>query len=103
MIDNFIKLYMSKPSAWPNTISLQSTRDQLDDKLNLRKKQLHVLFTALHQLQTSLESDAMHDSGALLVDLSDDSSNREPMANDSPQKALVDLTDDVVPEIMDCN
>uniref|UniRef100_A0A2P2I2U6 THO complex subunit 7 homolog n=1 Tax=Hirondellea gigas TaxID=1518452 RepID=A0A2P2I2U6_9CRUS len=35
----------------------KASRNELDDKLNLRKKQLHVLFTALQQLQTSLAAD----------------------------------------------
>ncbi|KAF2365795.1 THO complex subunit 7/Mft1 [Trinorchestia longiramus] len=55
---------------------LKSQRDQLDEKLLLRKKQLHVLFTALHQLQSALDSEedkpACEDPPATLVDLTDE-------------------------------
>lgn len=34
--------------------SLKSNRDQLEERLSLRRKQLHVLVTALHQLQATL-------------------------------------------------
>merc|ERR1712105_191418 len=42
--------------------SLKSNRDQLEEKLSLRRKQLHVLVTALHQLQATL-SDSAQDDG----------------------------------------
>ncbi|XP_076028624.1 THO complex subunit 7 isoform X2 [Oratosquilla oratoria] len=37
--------------------SLKNKRDQLEEKLSLRRKQLHVLVTALHQLQYTLSRD----------------------------------------------
>ena len=50
----------------------------------MRKKQLHVLFTAIHELQNSLDFP--------------DGSLKSSSENSKP---LVDLTDDV-PEMMDC-
>ena len=65
-------------------------------KLNLRKKQLHVLFTALHQLQSSIETEApiadmQGSQQAPLVDLTDD-------AAAAAQDASVDMYAD-----MDCS
>lgn len=66
----------------------QTSRDQLDEKLNLRKKQLHVLFTALHQLQSSLETDE-----APVVDLTTEDTTAASTGGEGG-KALVDLTED---------
>ncbi|XP_071524718.1 THO complex subunit 7 homolog [Panulirus ornatus] len=40
--------------------SLKSKRDQLEEKLSLRRKQLHVLVTSLHQLKQTL----LHDNSS---------------------------------------
>ncbi|XP_018027336.1 THO complex subunit 7 homolog [Hyalella azteca] len=61
---------------------LKSARDQLDEKLLLRKKQLHVLFTALHQLQATLDSD-------------EDKSVAVTPVEDNRAAPLVDLTDEI--------
>jgi len=58
---------------------LHSSRDSLEDTLDLRKKQLHALFTTLHQLEDSLK---------------DDPSNTSQDSTQS-QKPMVDLTDDM--------
>jgi len=78
-------------------VYLQTSRDDLDEKLNLRKKQLHVLFTALHQLQSSMDNTStgeLSDTTSLL-DISGDSN--------LPEKPLVDLTQDAATESMDCS
>ncbi|XP_037789522.1 THO complex subunit 7 homolog [Penaeus monodon] len=50
--------------------SLKSKRDQLEEKLSLRRKQLHVLVTALHQLQQTLlyDNSPSQDEEPTLVD-----------------------------------
>lgn len=82
---------------------LKSARDQLNEKLLLRKKQLHVLFTALHQLQSSLDSPASDQQqlseaavaagDAPLVDLT-----AEEHANIAPIPDVPDIYSD-----MDCS
>jgi len=57
---------------------LRTSRDSLEDTLDLRKKQLHALFTTLHQLEESLHKDA-------------DTPPREA----TPQKPIVDLTEEM--------
>jgi len=37
--------------------TLQKTQDELDDKLEMRRKQFHVLVTSIHQLQRLLDED----------------------------------------------
>lgn len=37
----------------------QSKRDQLEEKISLRQKQLHVLVTSLHQLKQTLADDSV--------------------------------------------
>ena len=62
----------------------------------MRRKQLHVLFTALHQLQSSLDSTSeandTSDGHAPVIDISDGDS----------KKGLVDLTEDLYTD-MDCS
>ncbi|KAG0716430.1 THO complex subunit 7 [Chionoecetes opilio] len=43
--------------------SLKSKRDQLEEKISLRQKQLHVLVTSLHQLQQTLMQDNVSPQG----------------------------------------
>ncbi|KAB7507286.1 THO complex subunit 7-like protein [Armadillidium nasatum] len=65
--------------------SLKSKRDQLEHRLSLRRKQLHVLVTALHQLQQTLNDISAIDS----VD-----------HHDISPKAVIDLTSDVPMEVI---
>ncbi|KAL7637844.1 UNVERIFIED_CONTAM: hypothetical protein RMT77_011456 [Armadillidium vulgare] len=65
--------------------SLKSKRDQLEHRLSLRRKQLHVLVTALHQLQQTLNDISAIDS--------DDHHDISP-------KAVIDLTTDVPMEVI---
>ncbi|XP_064102397.1 THO complex subunit 7 homolog [Macrobrachium nipponense] len=56
--------------------SLKAKRDSLEEKLSLRRKQLHVLVTSLYQLKQTLHDDStpVHDADAgkrPLVDLAD--------------------------------
>ncbi|RXG69203.1 THO complex subunit 7-like protein [Armadillidium vulgare] len=62
-----------------------SKRDQLEHRLSLRRKQLHVLVTALHQLQQTLNDISAIDS--------DDHHDISP-------KAVIDLTTDVPMEVI---
>ncbi|KAK4326391.1 hypothetical protein Pmani_003107 [Petrolisthes manimaculis] len=67
--------------------SLKSKRDQLDEKLSLRRKQLHVLVTSLHQLRQTLHHDtasARTDDLCIVDELID--------LTATPKPATVDLT-----------
>merc|ERR1711915_199678 len=58
---------------------LHSTRDSLEDTLDLRKKQLHALFTTLHQLEDSLKEDSS-------ISAEESSQNQKP---------VIDITEDM--------
>lgn len=67
---------------------LQSTKNKLEDQLDLRKKQLHALFTTLYQLEAGLQEDEQATAVATKP------STPEPETS----KPIVDLTED-----MDCS
>lgn len=64
--------------------SLKSKRDSLDEKLSLRRKQLHVLVTSLYQLKQTLHYDS--------TPIQDGDSTKRPVVDLTGPTDVVDLT-----------
>lgn len=70
------------PTSW----TLQETREQLERKLDMRRKQFHVLVASIHQLQAMLDdSETEEIMDVSLEAFEDDLSEMQKSASSQPE------------------
>lgn len=65
--------------------ALKSKRDELEERVGLRRKQLHTLVTALHQLQTTFDDEQLDEDPQILGEVID-------LTKPGGQTVSIDLT-----------